>query len=137
MKYSVRLREEAEGDLAVAASWYEQQRSGLGHRFLDEVLSIFHSIATQPLGYPIVYRNTRRALMRRFPFGIYYRVDRNRIVIMAIMLRQYDDPLTAISYPTMMRHLSFSIPAHSILMFMNRLMTSMLVSVCRLGLRVT
>ena len=35
MKGAVRLREEADVDLAAAASWYEQQRAGLGHEFLD------------------------------------------------------------------------------------------------------
>ena len=33
MKATVRLREEAGRDLAAAASWYEQQREGLGHEF--------------------------------------------------------------------------------------------------------
>jgi hypothetical protein len=54
----VRLRDEADQDLAAAASWYEQQRGGLGHEFLD-----------------VVHRETRRALMTRFPFGIYSRVE--------------------------------------------------------------
>jgi hypothetical protein len=45
MKFTVQLREEADGDLAAAASWYEQQRVGLGHEFLDEALSAFRLIA--------------------------------------------------------------------------------------------
>ena len=74
MNVTVQLREEADGDLAAAASWYEQQRIGLGHEFLDEALSAFRHIAKQPLTYPVVHRNTRRALMHRFPFGIFFRV---------------------------------------------------------------
>ncbi|GBE46955.1 plasmid stabilization system protein [bacterium BMS3Bbin12] len=85
MKLIVHLREEADGDLAVAASWYEQQRVGLGHEFLDEALSAFRLIAKQPLLYPIVRRNTRRALMHRFPFGIFYRVENSHIVVVAVM----------------------------------------------------
>ena len=38
MNFPVRLREEAELDLAEAATWYESQRSGLGNEFLDSVL---------------------------------------------------------------------------------------------------
>lgn len=41
----VRLREEAERDLVMAASWYEEQRAGLGHEFLDKVLSVLRSSA--------------------------------------------------------------------------------------------
>jgi Plasmid stabilization system protein len=85
MKGAVRLREEADEDLAVTASWYEQQRTGLGHEFLDEALSAFQLIAEQPLMYPIMHRNTRRALMPRFPFGIYYRVESAHVVVLAVM----------------------------------------------------
>lgn len=85
MKITVQLREEADGDLATAASWYEQQRVGLGHEFLDEALSAFRLIEKQPLIYPVMHRNTRRALMHRFPFGIFYRVENSHIVILAVM----------------------------------------------------
>jgi plasmid stabilization system protein ParE len=85
MKRIVRLRDEADRDLTEAASWYEQQRSGLGHEFLDEALRALQAIADQPLIYPVVRRNTRRALIPRFPFGIYFRVDNSDIVVVAIM----------------------------------------------------
>lgn len=40
---TVRLREEADQDLAAAASWYERQRPGLGHEFLAEALAAFQT----------------------------------------------------------------------------------------------
>jgi toxin ParE1/3/4 len=85
MNRTVRLREEADQDLASAASWYEQQRAGLGHEFLDDALSVFRLVAERPLSYPLVHRNTRRALMTRFPFGIYFRVEQTQIVVVAII----------------------------------------------------
>ena len=85
MKATVRLREEAGRDLAAAASWYEQQREGLGHEFLDEAFSAFQLVAELPLTYPIVHRDTRRALMTRFPFGIYFRAELSRIVVVPVM----------------------------------------------------
>jgi plasmid stabilization system protein ParE len=85
MNLNVRLREEADQDLAAAASWYEQQRAGLGHEFLDEALSVFQLIAEQPLKYPVVHRDTRRALMTRFPFGVYFRVEQSQIVVVAVI----------------------------------------------------
>jgi len=62
MNRVVRLREEADRDLDAAATWYEQQRDGLGHEFLDEALTLFRLVAEQPLNYLVVHRNTRRAL---------------------------------------------------------------------------
>jgi hypothetical protein len=44
MTHFVRLRNEADRDLTDAASWYEQQRKGLGHEFLDDALSVFDRI---------------------------------------------------------------------------------------------
>lgn len=85
MTLEVRLRPEAEQDLSDAAVWYEGQLSGLGHQFLDEVLVALSSIAEAPLRYPIVHRNTRRALIHRFPFGVYYQVDSTAIVVLAVM----------------------------------------------------
>jgi toxin ParE1/3/4 len=58
---------------------------GLGHEFLAEALASFQRIAEQPLTYPVLRRSTRRALMSRFPFGIYFHVEDERIVVLAIM----------------------------------------------------
>ncbi len=77
--------DEAERDLEDAASWYEQQRAGLGNEFLAEALLTFSAIAERPLQYPIVRRNTRRTLTRRFPFGVYLRIETTQIVVIAIM----------------------------------------------------
>ena len=85
MTLELRLRPEAELDLSDAALWYEEQRQGLGRQFLDEVLAIFSTLAEAPLTYPIVHRNTRRALIHRFPFGVYYRVETTAIVVVAVM----------------------------------------------------
>lgn len=85
MTFEVRLRPETEQDLSDAAVWYEERLSGLGHQFLDEVLAALTSIAEAPLRYPIIHRNTRRALIHRFPFGVYYRIENNTIVVIAVM----------------------------------------------------
>lgn len=85
MTLEVRLRPEAEQDLADAAAWYEEQRQGLGHEFLDEVLTMLSSIAETPLMHPNVHRNTRRAIIHRFPFGVYFRVEDATIVVVAVM----------------------------------------------------
>lgn len=59
MTLEVRLRPEAEQDSSDAAVWYEEQLSGLGHQFLDEVLVALSSIAETPRMHPIIHRNTR------------------------------------------------------------------------------
>jgi len=82
---TVRLRPEAESDLDEAARWYEEQRPGLGSKFLDEVLRVLSAISGQPEGFPVVHREIRRAVTRRFPFGVYYLVGRTDLVVLAVM----------------------------------------------------
>lgn len=74
MSGEVRLRPEAEQDLTDAAEWYERQRRGLGQEFLDVMQAAFLAIAEAPRMYPVIHRNTRRAVVRRFPFGVHYLV---------------------------------------------------------------
>jgi plasmid stabilization system protein ParE len=85
MTLAVRLRPEAELDVRDAASWYEAQLPGLGHQFLDELTTTLSSAADSPLMYPAVHRRIRRALVHRFPFGVYYVVEDSFIVILAVM----------------------------------------------------
>ncbi len=85
MTLLVRLRSEAEQDLEDAARWYEEQQQGLGHQFLDEAMRTFTTIAEQPTMYPDFGRGAHRALIRRFPFGIYYRIEESAVVVLAVM----------------------------------------------------
>jgi len=82
---SAHIREEAERDIEEAASWYEQQREGLGYEFLDEVSAAFDAVAERPGMYPVVHRGVRRTLIGRFPFGVFYRVAGETAVVLAVM----------------------------------------------------
>ena len=85
MTYRVVLRKEAQDDLDGAARWYEAQRPNLGNEFLDEAVSAFERIGGSPLSYPDAYRGLRRALLRRFPFAVYYRVEPQIVSVIAVM----------------------------------------------------
>ena len=85
MTLPVYLRAEAEGDVTEAASWYESRSRGLGHEFLDEIAQALSKIADRPLSYVKVHKSIRRALIRRFPFGVYYLNETTRIVVIAVM----------------------------------------------------
>ena len=85
MTYVDRLREEAEFDLEEASSWYESQRSGLGHEFLDTVLETLSLIEQSPLSYPVVYRGAHRSVLSRFPFAVFYIIKESEISVISIM----------------------------------------------------
>ncbi|MGR3178995.1 MAG: hypothetical protein ACUZ8E_13160 [Candidatus Anammoxibacter sp.] len=35
--------------------------------------------------YPVIHRYTRRSVIHRFPFGIFYRVEESSVVVVAVM----------------------------------------------------
>jgi len=76
----------AKADVAAAFQWYEEQSLGLGMEFMRCVEAALLSIQRTPLIYPIVHESYRRALVRRFPFAIFFDVDqvRKRSIVYAV-----------------------------------------------------
>jgi plasmid stabilization system protein ParE len=79
------IRPAAAADIEDAFVWYEQQRRGLGSEFLKIVGEALIAIQRAPQFHPVIYRNTRRALLRRFPYGIYDRMYPDLIIVVACM----------------------------------------------------
>jgi toxin ParE1/3/4 len=83
MKYEMIIRPEAEAELAEAFDWYEEQLRGLGSEFLISVDATVHAIVRNPLQFPKIHRDVRRALLHRFPYGVFFLVDDSRIIVIA------------------------------------------------------
>ena len=85
MKYRLIIRPEAEDDLKEAYSWYEDKRQGLGHDFLLHVAAGLNFIKRNPNIHPIEYRGTRKHLIKRFPYKIIYLVEKEQIIVLAVI----------------------------------------------------
>jgi plasmid stabilization system protein ParE len=85
------VREKAASDLAQARDYYEEQREGLGDEFLHSVNLVFDRIESMPEVPAFVHRDIRRALVRRFPFAVYYRIVDDEVVIIAV-IHSHRDP---------------------------------------------
>jgi plasmid stabilization system protein ParE len=75
------LRPEAEADVEAAYSWYEEREPGLGAEFLRAVEASLSSIERDPELYPKQYKRARRALLRRFPYALFYVVTSDLIEV--------------------------------------------------------
>ena len=84
MSHRLTIRPEAEVDAAEAFDWYEEQVSGLGSDFLLCLDTALNEIRRNPLLYPKVHREARRALIRRFPYQIFYVHDNNGITVISV-----------------------------------------------------
>ena len=85
MDYQIIVRPEAEQDLRDAFSWYESHKPGLGFDFKHCVEEVLSRLTRTPYIYPKVYKQVKRAFIKRFPFGIFYVVEENRVVILAVL----------------------------------------------------
>jgi plasmid stabilization system protein ParE len=63
---------EAEDDIAGAYGWYEARRPGLGEEFLSCVDACIETIRRAPEACMVVHESYRRALVRRFPYAVFY-----------------------------------------------------------------
>ena len=75
----------ADLDVEGTVRWYERQRPGLGLEFLDELRAAYSRIVERPLAYQDIGLGTRRALLRRFPYAVYYVVGDDVIAILAVL----------------------------------------------------
>ncbi len=75
---------EAESDISEAYGWYERQRPGLGEDFLRRVDACVQAVWRSPEIYPSVKGGYRRALVRKFPFTVFFLADANAVTIYCI-----------------------------------------------------
>lgn len=80
------FRAEVPRDLEEAAGWYEEQRRGLGSRFLEAIEETLDRIEENPRLYPVVHRDFRRALVSRpFPYQVFFRIEGRHLSVYAVL----------------------------------------------------
>lgn len=85
MTRRINFRSLAEVEIAKASSWYEGEKPGLGKDFLRQVEECVSAIAENPFRFRRAHKETRRARIDRFPYGLLYRVTEDEIVVVACM----------------------------------------------------
>ena len=81
----VRFASTAELELKVAMEFYESARTGLGAEFLAEVEATTNLIESFPLAWTSLSPRTRRCRTHRFPYGLFYQVRSDEILIVSVM----------------------------------------------------
>lgn len=84
MTLSLVLSPTAEADLQEATDFYELQKPGLGEVFLRALDEGFERIRTHPNAFRIGEDGVRTGFLRRFPYGVRFRVVSNRIEVLAV-----------------------------------------------------
>ena len=82
---SIVIEPQASLDIEEAARWYENQLIGLGVEFILEVDVANERVQKNPKLYLQSYRSSRRVLLRRFPYAMYFVANDTEIRILAIL----------------------------------------------------
>ena len=81
---SARFIETAKLELLDEVAYYESKEPGLGGRFLAAVQEAVGRALLYPLTGSPCTQNTRRLLIKDFPFAVVYRNDKTGIMVYAI-----------------------------------------------------
>ena len=84
MCFPIVFRRIAKRELDDAISWYESRREGLGQDFSSAVERELERVASSPNQFPRVKSEVRRAVLRQFPYSIYFLVEQLQLVVLAI-----------------------------------------------------
>jgi len=81
----IQFHPKAAAELDDAISFYNECEPQLGDEFAVEVEGALGAIAAFPAASPNYRRDTRRAVLDRFPFGIVYSATDDMIIVFAVM----------------------------------------------------
>ena len=84
MNHRLIIRKRAETHIEDAYDWYEQRKKDLGSDFLQAIEEAFKIIELNPLAFQFKYKTIRAIYTKRFPYGIFYTIDKNKIIVLAV-----------------------------------------------------
>ena len=71
--------------MSLARDWYDSKSSGLGDSLVGSPEQVIDLVAELPEAFPEIAVGLRRALLARFPYALYYRVDGEVIDVIACL----------------------------------------------------
>lgn len=83
--YRILSNAASDADIEAAFEWYESEQPGLGLEFLNEIRATHLRILDEPLKYAVLRSGIRRAITRRFPYGIYFSIEDAVVLIIAVL----------------------------------------------------
>ncbi|HBR11803.1 MAG TPA: plasmid stabilization system [Chryseobacterium sp.] len=81
--YTLEIKEEANLEIIDAYSYYENQQSGLGETFFEQLGLYFKRITENPKHFEIK-NNYREAYIKKFPYLIIYRIEEDNVVVYSV-----------------------------------------------------
>jgi len=81
----VEFHPDAAEELGKAVDHYDGAEPGLGQDFALEVHAAVQRVASFPTAWPVLDGDIRRCMTNRFPYGVLFAVEPDKILILAVM----------------------------------------------------
>jgi plasmid stabilization system protein ParE len=93
MKIRVILSPDAKADIRSAIEWYHQADPNLASRFEKATFATLRQIRQFPYRFQIINGAIRQALLKRFPYAIYYSLRSNKLTVTAVLHQRRSDTI--------------------------------------------
>lgn len=93
MPYSVRYKRAASAEVEAVISWYAQPEINQASSFVKDLERTESRLRAQPALYQQIEGEIRRAVLRRFPYSLFYVIERDEVIVLACM-HQHQKPRT-------------------------------------------
>jgi plasmid stabilization system protein ParE len=84
MSLPVIFHRAASAEFIEASAWHETKRIGLALEFIAEIDRCVSLASKHPLQFAVVREEVRRVVAHRFPYSLYFRAEKHRIVVLAV-----------------------------------------------------
>jgi len=82
----------ARQEVIEAQDWYLRESLSLARRFLAAFNAVVEQIVANPRQFPVVSKNIRRALLRRFPYALLFVIESDDSVMILACFHSSRDP---------------------------------------------
>jgi len=84
-QYRLQAEAAVEFEVESAFQWYETEEPGLGFEFLNQLRGCYERLLRAPYAYQEPRSGIRRALTKRFPYAVYFSIEDEFVVVLAVL----------------------------------------------------
>lgn len=84
MSLPITFHRAASAEFIEASVWYESKRLGLALEFTAEIDRCVSLASENPFQFAVVREDIQRVVAHRFPYSVYFRAEKHRIVVLAV-----------------------------------------------------
>jgi toxin ParE1/3/4 len=91
MRYRSVLSPDAKADISSAVRWYQRTDPNQAFRFMLETRATRRRIEQFPYQFPIIKNPVRRALLKHFPYSMYFSLNNDHALVLAVVHQRRSD----------------------------------------------